>query len=281
MKVGELIEATCARFESADLFYGHGTDNAWDEAVALVWGVIGYTDDESVFDLEVNDSAAHSIGLLVERRIAERLPLPYLLGECFFAGYPFIVRPGVIIPRSPIAELIRNQFAPWIRRPPARVLDLCCGGGCIGIATALEFPEAEVVLVDIDEAALDLARENVAMHRLEQRVQVVRSDLYTDVNGQFDLILTNPPYVDAADLRSMPAEYRHEPVLALDGGADGLVIVSRIIEGATRHLNPGGVLIGEVGGSASALSRLFPRTAFVWVELEWGGEGVFVLDALQ
>jgi len=217
---------------------------------------------------------------MASRRITERVPLPYLLGRCFFAGYSFIVRPGVIIPRSPIAELIRNRFEPWIRRAPRRVLDLCCSGGCIGIAAALEFPDAEVVLVDIDDNALDLARENVALHELEQRVQVVRGDLYRNVDGRFDLILTNPPYVDAADLRSMPAEHRHEPALALDGGADGLAIVGRIIEGAPMRLNPGGVLIGEVGGSTPALSRLFPKAPFIWVELEWGGEGELEVASL-
>ena len=260
------------------MFYGHGTDNAWDEAVALVLGATGFADDDTVLRNTVSESGVRKILTLAERRVAERIPLPYLLGRCWFAGFEFLVEPGVIIPRSPTAELIINQFKPWLAAPPARVLDLCCGGGCIGIATALVFPDVEVVMVDIDDKAVDLARRNMALHGVQSRVQVLQGDLYDPVQGLFDLIITNPPYVDATELAAMPDEYRHEPLRALDGGEHGLDLVTRILGGAKRRLTPRGVLIGEVGASAGALALAAPRTPFVWVELEAGGEGVFVLD---
>lgn len=279
MKAGDLIEAVNEQFERADLHYGHGTDNPWDEAVALVLGVTAFADDEELPRHPVPEVAVRKILALAERRIVERQPLPYLLGRCTFAGHEFLVDQQVIIPRSPIGELILTGFRPWLRRRPARILDLCCGTGCIGIAAALEFPGVSVVLADISDEALELARKNVAHHGVGDRVSVVRSDVYAGIDGRFDLILANPPYVDAADLASAPAEYRHEPPLALDGGADGLKILRMIIDELPAHLDPGGVLIGEAGGSAAALSRAYPALPFIWVDLENGGEGVFVLDA--
>lgn len=278
MRTGDLIDAVYDQFQRADLFYGHGTDNPWDEAVALVLGVTGFDDDEAVLRLPVGEAMVRRVLALADRRVNERIPLPYLLGRSRFADVEFLVAPGVIIPRSPIAELIHNTFRPWIHELPARVLDLCCGSGCIGIATALRFPDAQVVLADIDDAALALARRNVELHGLEDRIEVLRSDLFEAIEGDFDLILTNPPYVDMADLAAMPLEYHHEPVRALVGGDDGLDLVRRIVDGAPAYLRNQGLLIGEVGGSAAALSRAYPRTPFIWVDLEEGGEGVFVLD---
>ncbi|MEZ5597194.1 MAG: 50S ribosomal protein L3 N(5)-glutamine methyltransferase [Pseudomonadales bacterium] len=279
MRAGDLIQSVSEQFERAELFYGHGTDNEWDEAVALVLGVTGLPDEDASLHTLVPEAAVRKVLGLAERRVVERVPLPYLLGRWWFAGYEFLVEPGVIVPRSPIAELITHAFRPWLRRAPARVLDLCCGGGCIGIATALTFPDSEVVMTDIDPAAVALARRNIALHGLETRVRVLETDLYDGVEGRFDMILTNPPYVDAVDLAALPPEYAHEPVLALDGGGDGLDLMRRILAGAPARLSPGGILVGEVGASAAALCRSVPALPFVWVDLEDGGDGVFVLDA--
>ncbi|HEY6599375.1 MAG TPA: 50S ribosomal protein L3 N(5)-glutamine methyltransferase, partial [Pseudomonadales bacterium] len=204
--------ATC--LSRSKVYYGHGTDNAWDEALALLCGRLGIASDELQFVLTARLTLTERKELvrLLERRIVHRIPVPYLVGEAWFAERRYLVEPGVIIPRSPIAELIEAEFAPWLGRSPARILDLCTGSGCIGIACAHAFPDAEVVLTDIDEGALALAQKNAALHRVDDRVSVVRADVYDGLpQGTFDLIVTNPPYVDAEDFATMPPEYRHEP----------------------------------------------------------------------
>lgn len=278
--VGELISEASAALESAGVFFGHGTDNAWDEATALVLAVTGIGDDASNLNEPVRPEDAATIRHLLERRIDERVPLAHLLGRWWFAGYEFLVTPGVVVPRSPIGEMIRNAFAPWLERAPEQVVDLCAGSGCIGIATALTFPEADVHLVEIDPRAAALARRNVALHALEGRVHVHEGDLFDPLPAgmRFDLIVSNPPYVDARDMAGLPDEYRQEPVAGLAGGTDGLDVVRRIIDEGLRRLNPGGLLVCEVGRSAPALLEAFPSLPFVWPEFEHGGEGVFVLE---
>ena len=280
LAVGALIEQVADQFADADLYFGHGTDNPWDEAVALVLGVTGYVDDQRSLTLAVNSQQRDVIELCMRLRITQRIPLPYLLGECRFAGYRFAVSPDVIVPRSPIAELIQAGFQPWLTTPPKRVLDLCCGGGCIGIATALEFPDARVTLVDIDPNATRLAQENVARYGLGGRVTVQRGDLFATVSvaKAFDLIICNPPYVDAADMETLPAEYRHEPELALAAGVDGLDLVRRVLQDAGTHLAQHGLLVVEVGHSAPALNAAYPSLPFVWPSFAYGGEGVFLLE---
>lgn len=278
--IAEVIEAASARLDAAGLSFGHGTDNAWDEAALLVLTITGLDDHIDSLKQAVDSAALREIDELVDRRINERLPLPYLLGNVMFAGLDFLIEPGVVIPRSPIAELIGSGFRPWLLEPPGQIIDLCCGSGCIGIAAALEFPDSELTLVDIDAQATRLAEANVARHGLEDRTRILTGDLWTVVPQQrFDLVLSNPPYVDAADMSVLPAEYRHEPTQGLAAGADGLDVVRRIIDPLPQWLTAQGLLVGEVGNSAAALQRAYPRMPFIWPELEAGGEGVFVLMA--
>jgi ribosomal protein L3 glutamine methyltransferase len=276
--VRNLIEALAQRFAAASLVFGHGFDNAWDEAAALVLKVTGLPDDHLMLDRHVEPGHAARIEVLAAQRINERIPLAHLLGSCHFAGHEFLVEPGIVVPRSPIGALIRRCFVPWIQRPPARVLDLCCGCGCIGIAAALAFPDAAVDLTDIDPRAVDLARRNVALHGLEARARVYLSDLFDGLGDErWDLIVSNPPYVDRTDMASLPAEYRHEPVCGLAGGEDGLDLVARMLAELPQRLAPGGTFVCEVGASAPALLARFPRVPFIWPDLPEGGDGVFIL----
>ena len=274
--------------EDADLVFGHGTDNAWDEATALVLATADLPDDRSSLGVELTRKVEEQVEALLARRITERLPLPYLLGRAWFAGHEFLLEPGVVVPRSPIGELIGRRFRPWLTEPPRTVLDLCTGSGCIGIAIALAFPEARVTLVELDANAAELARRNVALHELTTRVVVLEGDLFEPVarvgelavEERFDLIVSNPPYVDAPDMSSLPEEFRHESVRGLAGGADGLDVVRRILGSAGRFLAPSGLLVCEVGMSAPALQRAYPELPFIWPEFEAGGEGVFLLERL-
>lgn len=276
---GTLIERLAAQFADAGLVFGHGYDNPWDEAVALVLQVAGLPDDRAVLEQTLETGVVARIEALARRRCAERIPLAYLTGHSTFAGYDFLMAPGVVIPRSPLGELIEQRFAPWLRRPPERILDLCCGSGCIGIAAALAFSNTRVDLVDVDPAALALTRRNVARHGLGQRARVHASDLFAALpEGRWDLILSNPPYVNAVDMASLPPEYRHEPVHGLAGGADGLELVARMLAELPRRLASGGLFVGEVGASAPDLLRRFPDLPFLWPELAGGGEGVFLLE---
>jgi ribosomal protein L3 glutamine methyltransferase len=281
--VGELIGDASAELGRAGVCFGHGTDNSWDEATVLVLAVTGLADDVSNLDVPVSGAAEAEIRRLLARRIDERLPLAHLIGRWWFAGYEFLMRPGVVVPRSPIGEMIGRGFEPWIARPPGTVLDLCTGSGCIGIATALTFPDAEVHLVEIEPMAAELARENVRLHGLEDRVSVHQGDLYQalPVPLTFDLIVSNPPYVDTRDMSSLPDEYLHEPRAGLAGGEDGLDVVRQIIDGARARLSADGVLVCEVGMSAPALLAAYPTMPFLWPEFEQGGEGVFVVSALD
>lgn len=276
--VGALIERLAERFAAAGLVFGHGTDNPWDEAVALVLGVTHLPDDQGVLNQRLPPAEQQQVELLAARRIDERIPLAYLLGSCRFAGRDFLIEPGVVIPRSPIGALLQSRLRPWLERDPGRIIDLCCGSGCLGIIAALAFPTASVVLVDLDPRALELARRNVALHRLEARVTLLQSDLFDGLPpGTWDLIVSNPPYVDGVDMASLPPEYHHEPSLGLAGGPDGLDLVARMLAALPQRLAAGGSFVCEVGASAPALLRRFPRTSFIWPDLPEGGEGVFIL----
>ena len=266
MTLAELIERTAARFAAASLFYGHGTDNPRDEAAWLVLRALGLAFDA---DLERAASAADAerIERLAARRIDERMPLAYLLKEAWLAGQWFYVDERVIVPRSHIAELMREPFI--ARRAVRRVLDLCTGSGCLAILAARAFPAAEVDAVDISPAALAVARKNVAHHRVGRRVHLRRSDLFAALGtARYDLILANPPYVSAPAMEALPAEYRHEPRVALAGGADGLAFVARILAAAPRRLEPDGLLICEVGDARRAVERRFARLQLAWPKPE-------------
>ena len=281
--ITDFIRWGASRFHEAGLFFGHGTDNAIDEAAALVLHALHLPPDlpGAWFSSNLTEQEREKIIGLVERRIRERIPAPYLTGEAWFAGLRFHVNQHVLIPRSPIAELLEGGFSPWIE--PGRVvrlLDLCCGSGCMGIAAAAYLPECHVDLADISAQALEVARTNAHEHGLESRVKVIESDLFSALGkSRYDVILSNPPYVSAAEMAALPDEYSHEPVLALQADDEGMAIVAQILKQASRHLEPGGILVMEVGKSADALIRRYPKVPFLWIDFERGGEGVFLFTA--
>lgn len=279
--VAQSIRHAAQRFEAADLAYGHGTDNAIDEAAELVFFSAGlrHEDAASVYDRTLTAQQLERIEALVARRIAKRVPVAYLTNRMWFAGHEFFVDERVLVPRSPIAELIEARFEPWIDASMVKTaLDIGTGSGCIAIATALALPHATVDAADVSADALAVTRTNIERHALADRVRAVASDVYAGLGGRrYDLIVTNPPYVGRDEMSSLPDEYRREPELGLFGGEDGLDIVRRILSGAARHLQPGGILIGEVGNTDEVLQDAFPDVPFVWLEFERGGGGVFVL----
>lgn len=281
--VGEVIEQVAERFRDGELFFGHGTDNADDEAAWLVFCVAGlsYSDGAQVYTQALFDSALAKIETLSRERVATRKPLAYLLHEAWFMGLRFYVDERVLVPRSPIAELIAEQFEPWLQKAGGdrRFLDMGTGSGCIAIALAHAFPDATVDAVDISSAALEVASRNVQEHAMTARVQLIQSDLFAALGGStYDLIVANPPYVDARDMRDRPAEFRHEPELGLASGFDGLDATRVILKEASRFLNETGILVCEVGNSRDALDDAFPGIPFVWLEFEHGGDGVFLLS---
>ncbi len=277
-RVAETIAAFAAQLAAADLAYGHGAADALAEAELLVHGYL----DAQPWDA----SAAAALQRLLRRRIEARIPAAHLTGRAWFAGRWFLVSPGVMIPRSPLQELIGDGLQPWLRRPPATILDLCCGSGALGLAAALQFPDASVALADIDPAAVACARRNIERFGLARRAQAHRGSLFDALPpARYDLILVNPPYVAAAELETLPPEYGHEPRLGLAAGADGLDCWRAVLGQAGNWLADDGLLVGEVGNSAPALQRAFPQLPFIWPELECaerladGAFGVFALDA--
>ena len=285
LTVRGLIERGARRLDRAGVFFGHGTDNAWDDAAALVWHALRLPDKVTprTYERAVSGTGQAKVEALFERRIGERIPAVYLTGQTWFAGMPFNVDPRVLIPRSPIAELIEQHFEPWI--DPARVksiLDIGTGSGCIAIACAAAFPKAKVDGADISPEALDVAAGNVRRHRLGRRVRLVISNHFSELAGKtYDIIVSNPPYVGAQEMRGLPPEYRHEPRLALAAGRTGLDSVRVILGGAGRHLRAGGLLVVEVGNTETAVRRAFPKLPFTWLDFERGGGGVFLLTAEQ
>ena len=276
--VAELIRFGAAEFEHAGLAFGHGTDTALDDAAALVFHALGLDHDRAAeaYELRPNASARAAVLALFAERIGRRIPSAYLMGRMWFAGLEFEIDLRVIVPRSPFAELILASFRPWVDPDRVRrVLDLGTGSGCIAIACALALPHASVDAVDISPEALEIARRNVARHNVADRVQLLAGDFYAPVFGRrYDLILSNPPYVSDAEMAQLPAEYAHEPELALRAGPDGLHAARRILAGAARHLEAGGTLFVEVGDSDVRLETAFPELPFVWLQFEQGGGGV-------
>jgi ribosomal protein L3 glutamine methyltransferase len=282
--VQQLIARGARRLKRARVFFGHGTDNAWDEAAALVWHALRLpTPTARRYARTTTATQQRQARELITRRIKERLPAVYLTGETWFAGLQFNTDPRALIPRSPLAELIERRYAPWVdARRVRRVLDIGTGGGCIAIATARMMPGVRVDAVDISPDALALAARNVRRHRLGRRVRLIESDYFSALRGErYDIIVSNPPYVGAREMRSLPPEYQHEPRLALASGRDGMDAVRAILAAAGRHLNPGGVLIVEVGNTEVAVRRAFARLPFTWLTFERGGGGVFMLNAEQ
>lgn len=276
------LEETAEALDQAGVFLGHGTDNPWDEALHLTLPLLQIRFDASpdVLDRVLTPAEIAALRALRDQRIGQRIPVPYLTHEAWFCGLPFYVDERVLIPRSPIGEMIMDGFYPWLVQPPARILDLCCGSACIAIACAEAFPDAQVDASDLSPDALAVAAINV--QRYGNHVRLVESDLFAGLAGErYDLIVCNPPYVDARDMAELPPEYRHEPVLALASGDDGLDFTRRLLREAPAHLTAQGLLVVEVGNSAEALEAAFPAVPFLWVEFAHGGDGVFVISAAE
>ncbi len=280
--VGDLIRWGVSRLNEVGRHFGHGTDNAADEARVLVFHALSldFAVPEYFYAARVTPAERDAAVALIRRRIDEGCPAAYLTGEAWFAGLRFEVTPDVLVPRSPIAELIQNGFRPWCEADDIKnALDIGTGSGCIAVAIAA-YLGVHVDAVDISPAAVEVARRNLAAHDLGDFVDVMESDLYAGVQGRsYDLIVSNPPYVGAASMASLPDEYAREPEIALAAGEDGLQLIHRILHGAADHLNPGGLLVVEAGESAAALADAYPDVPFEWCDFANGGSGVLVLRA--
>lgn len=285
MTIRDVIRWGVSHFDEAGLFYGHGMANALDEAVFIALSTLNLPLNitETYFDSRLTLVEREKVLALYQRRIIERIPAAYLTHEAWFAGLKFYVDENVLVPRSPIAELIENRFEPWIEQENVnRVLDLCSGSGCIGIACAYAFEWAEVDLADISPAAIEIAKHNITNHQLEEQVTVYKSDLFSALKGmKYDIIVSNPPYVDAVDMSILPEEFKQEPELGLAAGKDGLDLVKVILKQAANYLNPNGILVVEVGNSQHALEELLPEVGFYWLDFERGGDGIFLLTYEQ
>ncbi len=281
----DFIRWGVSRFNQAELYYGHGMASALDEVVYLCLFALHLPHDfaQAYFDSALSADEKQAVFQLLRRRIDERIPASYLTEEAWFAGLPFYVSKDVLVPRSPIAELIEKHFSPWVEAEGVEnILDLCCGSGCIGIAAAYAFDWAYVDLVDISPAAIGVAEENIQRHQLDERVNVIESDLFQNVPSRhYDVIVSNPPYVDAEDMAELPDEYLHEPELGLAAGDDGLDLVVPMLQQAREYLTDQGILIVEVGNSRQALQQACPHVPFYWLDFERGGSEVFLLTAEQ
>lgn len=281
----DFIRFGITSFNKAGLYFGHGTDSALDEATTLALFALKLPHDlpGHFMDAALTEEEKSDILDLYESRIDKRVPAPYLTHEAWFAGHKFFVDERVLVPRSPLAELIENHFEPWLNPDNIfDVLDMCTGSGCIAIATAHALPDAEVHAVDISKDALNVAEINVQQQHVENQVKLIQSDLFEALGDySYDVILTNPPYVDEDEMASLPTEYRHEPELGLASGPLGLDHINKILRQAINHLNDDGVLIAEVGASEDALVEAYPDVPFYWFEFEHGGTGVFMLTKQQ
>lgn len=282
--VGNWLESIEKQLLTADLYYGHGTDNAWDEAVQLLLFALGLPvdSDSNVLKQVVTAQQTEMIQKLLQSRIDSRMPLPYLTHQAWFAGLSFYVDERVLIPRSPFAEWIQRQFQPWITDPNKihYILEIGTGSGCMAITAALTFDKAQVDAVDISADALAVAKRNVTDYCLEKRIHLIQSDCFANLpSKRYDLIISNPPYVSEQEMQLLPAEYQYEPKLALEASEQGLAIVDRILQQANRYLANDGILIVEVGNSEEALLQRYPQLPFIWLEMEHGGHGVFLLTA--
>ena len=280
----ELQRRFAVRLANEGVAFGQGTHNAESDAAALVDGyLLGMG---TANDATLPAGAEQELEQLLARRVDDRVPAAHLTGVAWFAGETWHVPANVMVPRSPIGEALRNGLSPWLCRGPEAILDLCCGCGCLGLVAATAFPDAQVDLTDIDASALAAARRNLATRpQLAGRVRIVQGDLFASLGGRrYDLVICNPPYVASAELARVPAEFRHEPLLGLDGGSDGLAVWRRIIAHLPGHLRPNAVLVGEVGGASAAFDVAFPHLGAIWLDLPHaeqqadGTYGVFVAN---
>ena len=276
--VQDFIRWTSSQLSLSDVFLGHGTDNPIDEAKQLILATLGLSlfIPTEFYSANLTNDEKQALFDIIQKRISDRVPTPYLTNQAWFCGHSFYIDERVLIPRSPIGELIDNHFQSLLSQPPQQILDLCTGSGCIGIACAYAFPEAQVDITDISLEALDVAQQNIDLHEMNFRVTPMLSDLFNDIPAkQYDLIVTNPPYVDNEDMDDLPDEFSYEPKLALEAGFDGLDIVKRILNDAIHYLSPQGILVCEVGNSWVSLQEQYPQVPFNWLEFERGGLGVF------
>ncbi|WP_424406011.1 50S ribosomal protein L3 N(5)-glutamine methyltransferase [Pasteurella sp. PK-2025] len=279
--IQDFLRWTYSTFNRSDIYYGHGYDNPWDETLQLVLTTLDLPLDfpAELYAARITRSEKEVLIRSVIQRIEKRIPVAYLTNQAWFCGLPFYIDERVIVPRSPINALIQEGFANLLHEPPKRILDMCTGSGCIAIACAVQFPDAEVDAVDLSAEALEIAEINIERHQLTQRVFPMQSDLFNDLAPvQYDLIVTNPPYVDAEDLANMPEEFHYEPEMALGSGFDGLEITKKILYAAPDYLTEQGVLVCEVGNSMIHLIEQYPDVPFNWVELKNGGVGVFAIN---
>ena len=273
-----------SRFTAAGLFFGHGSDNAWDEAAYLTLHTLNLPLDrlEPFLDARLLPQERDALLEIYRRRCEDRLPAAYLTSEAWLGGHRFYVDERVIVPRSFIAELLQEHLAPWVDDPWSvqTALDLCTGSGCLAILTALAFPEARVDAVDLSPEAISVAERNVAEYRLHDRVEIIRSDAFSKLQGRrYDLIISNPPYVNADSVAALPPEYLHEPVMALGSGRDGLDFTRIILREAKRHLTEDGLLVVEIGHNRAELEAAYPTLPFTWLDTAAGDEFVFLLHA--
>jgi len=280
--VRDCLRFAVSRFNQAELFFGHGSSDAYDEAAYLILHTLHLPLDrlEPFLDARLTDSERTEVLNIIQRRVEQRVPAAYLTHEAWLGGFRFYVDERVIVPRSFIAELLHEQLAPWIAEPEeiGNVLDLCAGSACLAILAAHAFPNAEIDAADISPDALEVAQRNVADYGLQDRVHLIESDLFANLKGKrYDLIISNPPYVDAPSMAALPQEYRHEPRLALGSGADGLDATRTILKQAAVHLNPGGILIVEIGHNRAALEAAYLDLPFIWLDVAAGDEYVFLL----
>jgi len=283
--IRDFLRWAVSRFNEAGLYYGHGTENAWDEAVALILPILHlpFECNRDVLDAKLTKAECNTLFDVIQKRIKDRIPVPYLTHEAYFGGLSFYVDERVLIPRSPFAELIENHFEPWVEANSVNsILDLCTGSGCIAIACAKTFPEAYVDASDISADALSVAKINVLRHNVEDQVTLHQSNLFDDLPAKkYDVIISNPPYVTSQEMQELPKEYLHEPTLGLAAGEEGLNFAIDILKKAPQYLSPNGVLFVEVGNSEVNLIEKFPDAPFTWLEFENGGGGVFMLNLPQ
>lgn len=283
--IREWVDSASLQFEQAGLFFGHGTDNAEDESIYIIVYALNTDFEFSSFDVDqpLSPEQDHAIQQLIDRRIETRQPAAYLVNEAWFCGLPFYVDERVLVPRSPIAELIEDEFQPWIARENIRnILEIGTGSGCIALACAYYMKDVHVDAVDIDEGALAVSNRNLERHQLQDRVSFIKSNVFKNLSGKtYDVIVSNPPYVSQQEYDELPQEYKQEPVIGLTSGEDGLDCVRDILANADQHLNPNGILIVEVGNTQQQLEQAFPEIPFMWLEFEHGGHGVFLLEKAQ
>ena len=286
LSIQDWLRWTTTQFVNNGLFFGHGTDNAWDEAVSLILPVLNLPIDtpKELLNARLTTSEKQNLMGYIFARVNDRTPVPYLTNQAWFAGMPFYVDERVLIPRSPFAEMINKRFKPWVIEPEkiTRILDMCTGSACIAIALAKAFEHAHVDAVDISFDALEVAHINIDDHHMQEQVHAIQSNVFSGVPGQkYDLIVANPPYVDAEDMADLPEEFCHEPALGLASGEDGLDVTRVILQEAAEHLTDDGLLFVEVGNSMVHMDMLYPNAPFTWLEFAHGGLGVFMITKQQ